>query len=317
MAALSLVSAHSFHALALLSGLNGIAFAFATPALQALPPRIVDEALLARTNAMVALTDQLAIVLGPVAAGVAIAAFGFRGAFVFDALTYAAGIAVLPLVRVRPVRSAPGTGPVEGDATTVRFRDTFEGWKLVARERRPAPHRGLHPRRPPPLRRRACCPSRCTSVTCCTASPRTFAALQTAFGIFLVLGGVVAARVGDRVATFGWVAVGVLASGGDRRGLPRHPLAAGGLPGRDAVGPGHRACWPARRAPSCSARAPSTRTAACWPRTSWPAAAASCVGLGVASVLVSNVGVQWSALGLGVGVSLIAVALLASDAASP
>ena len=44
-------------------------------------------------------------------------------------------------------------------------------------------------------------------------SPSVFAALQTAFGICLVTGGLVAARLGDRLASFGWVALGVGASG--------------------------------------------------------------------------------------------------------
>ncbi len=40
-------------------------------------------------------------------------------------------------------------------------------------------------------------------------SPSVFAALQTAFGICLVAGGLLAARLGDRLASFGWVALGV------------------------------------------------------------------------------------------------------------
>jgi MFS family permease len=44
-------------------------------------------------------------------------------------------------------------------------------------------------------------------------SPTTFASLQTVFGVFLVMGGLVAARVGDRMTTFGWVVAGVLFSG--------------------------------------------------------------------------------------------------------
>ena len=44
-------------------------------------------------------------------------------------------------------------------------------------------------------------------------SPSVFAALQTAFGICLVVGGLLAARLGDRLASFGWVALGVGGSG--------------------------------------------------------------------------------------------------------
>ena len=53
-----------------------------------LPPHLVDDSNLARTSALVGLTDELALVLALAVAGFTIAAFGFRGAFVFDALTY-------------------------------------------------------------------------------------------------------------------------------------------------------------------------------------------------------------------------------------
>lgn len=207
-ASLALLGAEDFHALALLSALHGVSMAFALPALQSLPPRLVEEDQLARTNALVSLTDELAIVLGPVAAGFAIAAFGFRGAFVFDALTYALGLAVLPLVRLRAVALADG----EDEAPPVRLRDTFEGWRLI--------------RRTGVLRRVVACtfsvhllygaallaePLYVRDVL--ERSEEVFAALQSAFGICLVAGGVVAARLGERLASFGWVALGVGASG--------------------------------------------------------------------------------------------------------
>jgi MFS family permease len=43
--------------------------------------------------------------------------------------------------------------------------------------------------------------------------PSTFAALQAVFGVFLVAGGIAVARLGERVASFGWVVLGVGASG--------------------------------------------------------------------------------------------------------
>ena len=43
--------------------------------------------------------------------------------------------------------------------------------------------------------------------------PSTFAALQAVFGVFLVAGGIVVARLGERVASFGWVVLGVGTSG--------------------------------------------------------------------------------------------------------
>ena len=103
LASLALLGAHDFRMLTVLSALHGVGGAFARPALQSLPPRRLPDEQLARTNALVGLTDQLALVLGPVAAGVAIGAFGFGGAFIFDAATYALGIVVLPILRLRPV----------------------------------------------------------------------------------------------------------------------------------------------------------------------------------------------------------------------
>ena len=210
VASLALLAAHDFRTLALLSALHGTASAFSHPALQSMPPRLVDDAHLARTNALVSLTDELAIVLGPVAAGVGIAVFGFRGAFVFDALTYGLGLAVLPVVRLRAVRS--GRGADEEQEVPARLRDALQGWTLIVRS-------GL-------LRRTVAC-TFAVHVLYGTAllaeplyvrdvlerSPSTFAALQTAFGVCLVAGGLLAARLGDRLASFGWVVLGVGASG--------------------------------------------------------------------------------------------------------
>jgi predicted MFS family arabinose efflux permease len=208
-ASLALLSAHSFRALTVLSALHGVANAFARPALQSLPPRIVDDEHLARTNALVGMTEQLSIVLGPVFAGVAIGLFGFKGAFVFDAATYALGIVVLPLVRVSPVardesHDEPHTPP--------GAREAIAGWRVV---------------RSTPLVGRIVTATFAVHVLYGSAmlaeplyvrdvlhqSPGVFASLQTAFGILLIVAGVVAARQGDRMAKFGWIATGVIGSG--------------------------------------------------------------------------------------------------------
>lgn len=209
VSALALLLADDFRAFALLAALHGVVFVFSLPALQSMPPRLVDDAHLARTNALVSLTDELAIVLGPVAAGVGIALFGFRGAFVFDALTYLLGLVALPMVRLRPVTPAAGD---DGGEPSVRLRDALEGWKLVART-------GV-------LRRVVTCtfsvhllyglallaePLYVRDVL--GESENVFAALQTAFGICLVAGGLLAARMGERFASFAFVALGVGASG--------------------------------------------------------------------------------------------------------
>src|SRR5688500_4309956 len=61
-AALLLLLADDFRALSLLCVLHGISSALSHPALQSMPPRLVDDEHLARTNALVSLTDELAIV---------------------------------------------------------------------------------------------------------------------------------------------------------------------------------------------------------------------------------------------------------------
>lgn len=210
LASLALLAADDFRALALLSAAHGVVSAFTHPALQSMPPRLVDDHHLARTNALVSLTDELAIVLGPVAAGVGIAAFGFRGAFVFDAVTYAVGLAVLPLVRLRPV--AAGADDEEDREQPLGFRQALEGWRVISR-------RGV-------LRRTVACtfaihllygaallsePLYVRDVL--QRSEHVFAALQTVFGILLVAGGLLAARLGERLASFPFVALGVGTSG--------------------------------------------------------------------------------------------------------
>ncbi len=204
-ASIALIAAHDFRTLAVLSALHGVAGALAVPALQSMPPRIVSGTDLARTNALVALCDQFAIVLGPVAAGAAIALFGFHGAFVFDALTYLLGLLVLPIVHVRAVVTDPSAPPST-------LRDAFAGWHLVARTR---------------TLRRAVVAMAAVHLLYGSAllaeplyvrdvlhrSPTTFAALQTVFGVWLVVAGVVVARLEDRLATLGTVAFGVAASG--------------------------------------------------------------------------------------------------------
>lgn len=207
VASLLLLTVDTFLAMVALTALHGVAMTFAQPALQSMPPRLVDEEHLATTNALVGMTDESSLILGPAVAGVAIAAFGFHGAFVVDALTYGVGLLVLPLVRLRPRAQAVGAGP----ATSVR--EVFAGWSLVART--------------PVLRRTVTCTAAVFSLygmallaeplyvrDVLGRAPGTFAALQTVFGAFLIGGGILAARLADRVASLRWVALGVAGSGG-------------------------------------------------------------------------------------------------------
>lgn len=307
VASLALLAADDFRTLALLSALHGVSGSLSIPALQAMPPRLVEESQLARTNALVSLTDELAIVLGPAAAGVGIALLGFRGAFMFDAATYAVGLLVLPLVRLRSVPLAAG----EAEAPPVRLRDAFEGWRLI--------------RRTGVLRRTVACtfsvhllygaallaePLYVRDVL--GRSEQVFAALQTAFGVCLVLGGIAAARLGERLASFGWVALGVGASGLTSivyLGTPWLAVAFLGV-----------ALWGMATAvisgPSRTVlqRATPTRAHGRVLSADFVAAsAAQLVGVVAAGGLVTALGVQRSIVALGLAVGLAALLLGRSD----
>ena len=138
-ASLLLLTADTFTGLAMLSALHGLASTFSHPAIQAMPPRLVDDEHLARTNALVSLTDEVAIVLGPVAAGIAIAATTFEGAFVLDAITYAIGLVALPLVDLRPTDAPDNTGSDNtgsdntGSDNTAPTMAILNGWRRIRR----------------------------------------------------------------------------------------------------------------------------------------------------------------------------------------
>jgi MFS family permease len=208
-ASLLLLTVDTFLAMVVLSAMHGVSSTFAHPAIQSMPPRLVDGRHLARTNALVSLTDEMAIVVGPVVAGLTITAFGFRGAFVFDAFTYALGLVVLPVVRLRPPVGEAGD---DADAPSFGLRDALEGWRLVV-------HRRV-------LRRCVACTAAVHLLyglallaeplyvrDVLERSEAVFAALQTAFGLCLVAGGLLAARLGERLASLRWVTLGVAGSG--------------------------------------------------------------------------------------------------------
>jgi predicted MFS family arabinose efflux permease len=272
-----------------------------------MPPRLVGEQHLARTNALVSLTDELAIVLGPMAAGVGIAAFGFRGAFVFNAVTYGLGLVVLPVVRLRPV----ATGPGEDEAAPVRLREALDGWRLIAHN--------------PTLRRVVSCtfaihllygaaliaePLYVRDVL--ERSEGVFAALQTAFGVCLVAGGLLAARLGDRLASLGWVAVGVGGSGLAAIVYLGTPFVAVAFLGvglwgvATAVIAGPSRTLLQRASPQ---RAHGRVLAADFVAGS----GAELVGVAAGGVLIGSLGVPWTIAALGVGVTAAAVALHRAD----
>ena len=272
--------------------------ALSIPALQSMPPRLVADDHLARTNALVSLTDELAIVLGPVAAGVAIAAFGFRGAFVFDAVTYAH----------RPGRAAPRPPAASRghDATTpppVRMRDALEGYRIIAGTR--------------VLRRVVACTFSVHLLyglallaeplyvrDTLERSEEVFAALQTAFGVCLVAGGLArgpASASGWRRSAGSPLGVGVsgltaiVYLGTPWLAVAFVGVALWGVATAVISGPSRTVLQ--RSSPErAHGRVLSADYVA--------ANTAELVGLGIAGVLVSAFGVPWSVLILGLSVTV-------------
>ncbi len=303
VASLALLLADDFRTLALLSVIHGVVGAFTVPALQSLPPRLVPDDELARTNALVALTDEFAIIAGPILGAGSIALFGFRGAFVADALTFALGLVVLPLVRIRPV-------PIDVHAPP-GLRQAFAGAALVART--------------PRLRRLVLATASVHLLygAALLAEPLYvrdvlerpygwFAALQTVFGVLLVTGGLLVARVGDRVSTFGWVAAGAAASGGTAAlylGTPFLPVAFVGVALWGLVtallsGP-TRTLLQRNAHESVHGRVLATDFVA--------ASSAELVGIGITGVLVDAFGVSAALVGLGLTVTSVAFLLDRND----
>ncbi len=187
----------------------GVVKAFAQPAADSLPPRLVDDADLLAANALLGASSESAIVFGPLVAGLAIAAWGLRGAFLVDAATYLVGMAVVAPLRLRPRESPPVPAGTGWRAVAAEVR---EGLALVAKV---------------PVLRFTMAMSALVFVTWSTfvvvepiyvrdvlGRPASFfALLQTVFGVGLVGMGLALPRLGDRVAGPRALAASVLLSG--------------------------------------------------------------------------------------------------------
>ena len=197
--------ASNLHTLILLGLAHGAVEAFAQPAGDALPPRIVDDEDLLAANALLGSAAQSAIVFGPMLAAGAIYLAGLRGAFVVDAATFWAGIAAVAPLRLRPVTYVPERPPTLREEVVV----------------------GLRVARAQPTVRFTLALSAAVFVTWGTflvieplyvrdvlhRSATIFASLQMAFGIGLVGTSLVLPRLGDRVASTRALAGSVLLSG--------------------------------------------------------------------------------------------------------
>ncbi|MGH9166142.1 MAG: MFS transporter [Acidimicrobiales bacterium] len=181
----------------------GLIEALASASLDALPPRLFDDAELLSANAVLAGAQDLAVVVGPLLAAVVNARWGLPGAFFADAVTFGVGLAV-----VLPLTLGPAGGPSGASA----WRELREGVGLV----------------------RASSGLRWTLGVAATTyalwamfgvlaplyvrevlgrSDTVFAMLQAVFGLGLVGAGLALVGLGDRVARPVWVATATIVSG--------------------------------------------------------------------------------------------------------
>jgi MFS family permease len=103
--------------------LFGAAYSFSGPAIGALIPELVPEAILVPGNALRGLSRQAARMVGPVLGGLLVATVGPPAAFAFDALTFFASALAVMLIRSRPI--------VVPKAATSVFADVREGFSFV------------------------------------------------------------------------------------------------------------------------------------------------------------------------------------------
>lgn len=109
-------------ALVVLQAVYGAAEAFFRPAVLGLVPQVVAPTDIQAAQALLALSGNLALLLGPVAAGLLVAGVGAGGAIAVDALTFLVSAATL--VRLRP---APGERAAGGSF----LADLRGGWSEV------------------------------------------------------------------------------------------------------------------------------------------------------------------------------------------
>jgi predicted MFS family arabinose efflux permease len=117
LAALTLTQVVELWHVYALSFMFGLVDAFFHPAYASLPPRLVDGTLLEPANALLQVTLRLSLLIGPGLAGVLVARHGPAIALAFDAVTFAAAMVALLLMRpVEVVRNGkPDEATQSGD----------------------------------------------------------------------------------------------------------------------------------------------------------------------------------------------------------
>jgi len=204
--ALALTRANSYTAIILLALPLGLIEALAAASLDAIPPRIVPDDQLVTANALLGGAQDLAIVIGPVAAALVNARWGIKGAFYADAATFVVGALVALRIRVGPIprdpeQHATSTWHELRAGVTLARRTVGLRWTLMVASCIYLLWAAFGVLEPLYVR------------DVLGASEETFALLQTVFGVGLVLTGLVLAGVGDRVARPRYVAIAMIASG--------------------------------------------------------------------------------------------------------
>jgi hypothetical protein len=113
--------------LAVLAAVYGTAQAFFMPAMGGLVPQLVPAEKLQQANALLGMSGNIGWFLGPVLAGVLIAAIGTGGTIAIDAVTFLASIGCLLALSVAP--------PERGAARKSFLRELHAGWREVRSRR--------------------------------------------------------------------------------------------------------------------------------------------------------------------------------------
>jgi predicted MFS family arabinose efflux permease len=204
--ALALTRAGSYEMIILLALPLGLIEALAAASLDAIPPRLVPDDQLVSANALLGGAQDLAIVVGPIAAALVNTRWGLEGAFFADAATFLVGAGVAWRLRVGEATHRP---PEHATSTWAELRAG------VALARRTAGLRWT------------------LGVASCVyllwaafgvleplyvrdvlgGSEGMFALLQSVFGVGLVLTGLALAVVGERIARPRYVGLAMVVSG--------------------------------------------------------------------------------------------------------
>jgi len=204
--ALALTRAGSYQTIILLALPLGLIEALSAASLDAIPPRLVPDDQLVTANALLGGAQDVAIIVGPLAATLVNARWGLEGAFFADAATFLVGALVALRLRVPKVPREPT------EHATSTWRDLRAGFTLSRRTD------GL---------RWTLAAASCVYLLWAAfgvleplyvrdvlgGTEEMFAMLQTVFGVGLVLTGLALAIVGERIARPRYVGLAMVMSG--------------------------------------------------------------------------------------------------------